>query len=74
MAENGREWEEEAFNILPARHASQSLDTAINIAFALQQITVRVLNDIALLVQIRQGARANLLCLEGNTLRLSQAV
>jgi len=49
----------------PSRHSPQSLNTPIHISLALQQIPMRVLNDIPLLMQIRERTRANLLRLQG---------
>lgn len=42
---------------LPTRHAPQSLDTPINIALAVEQHLGRVLDGLALSVQIRKSAR-----------------
>ena len=66
--------ESRTWDILPSRHAPQRLDTPVNIPLTLQQIPMRVLNDIPLLVQVRQRTRADLLRLQRYPLRLTQPV
>lgn len=55
----------------PSRHAPQGLDTAVGVRLTVQQAPTRVCNLLALSVQVTQGASANLLRLQGDTLRLA---